>query len=1137
MSNVLPDQAKSGILAYFTRHRTAANLVLVIMLTLGIVSAGQIRSQFFPDVVVETVSVTVSWPGAGPEEVDSAIVAVLEPALLSIEGVESSSASAKDGSAQITLVLEPDWDMGRATEDVKAAVDSVRTLPDNAEEPVVKRGIWRDKVTEVLISGPIDPEQLGKLGDEFIARLFRVGITRTSIQGVSAPLIKVLVPEISRIRNDVQLQEVAAAISKQAQTSPAGDVAGGASRVRAGIERRTAEDIRDIVIRSNPDGSKLYVRNVADVIVEGSDSGRAYFDGEFPAVLIRVDRSEQGDAISMQALVEEVAAEFQLLMPKDVTVRLINSRAEDITDRLDILLENGVMGLGLVLLMLFLFLSARTAFWVALGIPVAMLAAVGVMYAGGLTINMMSLFALIITLGIVVDDAIVVAEHADFRARHKNEPPVVASINAARRMAGPVFSSTLTTVLAFFGLMFVGGAFGSLIADIPLTIIAVLFASLIEVFLILPNHMSHALAAGNKQRWYDLPSQLFNAGFTKMRRSFFLPMMGWVIRLRYPVLAVMVLILTSSVSMVIRGDVTWRFFTPPETGSITGNLAMLPGATRDDTTEMVHELQRAVSAVAASYEEEYGINPVVHALVQVGGTTGRGLPGADTKDADQLGAIDIGLIDADLRPYSSTAFVSDLQQEVNRLPLLEIMSFRSVGSGPGGDSLNVNFYGADSFMLKAAAEELIGRLSLFPEISGLEDSLPYGKTDLVLQLTPQGESLGFTIDSLGTELFSRLNGITAAEFPDGVRSSKVVVQLPDDELTADFLEKTLMRTPQGAYVPLVEIVTVDSSLGFSTVQRANGLRLITVSGNISEDNPARATEIGVILETEILPEIATQYNIEWDLGGLASQEADFLSEALVGFTLCLLGIYLTLSWVFGSWTRPIVILAIIPFGLIGTIWGHYVWGIPMSLFTIIGLIGMSGIIINDSIVLVSTIQEYSAKQGVIQAAINATNDRLRPIMLTTLTTVLGLAPLMYESSRQALFLKPTVITLVFGLAFGFFIVLLIVPSLVVIQRDITRLWQSWRRTLVGHRMPRSLRAGMALVTGLVVALNLATIGYWIVAGNLIAPLKPVAEMAPSLSGGVLSFLLAVAGSALIVLLAGLFATFTRRKIERDGITT
>ena len=1121
--------AGKGLLAYFTGHQTAANFLLIVMLALGVVASGKIRSQFFPDVVIDTVTVSVSWPGAGPEEVDNAIVAVLEPALLTIEGVETTTAVSKDGSGLITLLLEPGWDMARATEDVKAAVESVRNLPDNAEEPVVKRGVWKDKVTEVVISGPIAPEQLGILGDEFVARLFRAGITRTTITGVSAPQINVLVPEISRIRNDLQLREVSGAIAAQTRTNPAGEVAAGAARLRAGVEQRSAEDIRNMVVRTNPDGSKLFVRNVAKVEVKGADSGRAYFFGANPAVLIRVDRSEQGDAISMQATVEQIAEAFGPLLPKDVDIRLINSRAEDITDRLDILFENGIMGLGLVLLMLFLFLSARTAFWVAMGIPVSMLAAVGIMYIGGLTINMMSLFALIITLGIVVDDAIVVAEHADYRFRHLGEAPGLAPVNAVRRMLGPVFSSTITTVLAFFALLFIGGSFGSLIADIPLVVIAVLTASLIESFVILPNHMRHALAAGLKDHWYDLPSKWFNKGFNYVRINQFLPLMTWVIRLRYLVLALMFLLLTTALSAFIRGDVAWQFFTPPETGSITGNFALLPGATREDSRAMAIELQRAVDALGKRYELEYGAYPIVHTLVQVGGTTGKGLPGQDTMDPDTLGAIDIGLIDADLRPFSANEFVRDLQQEVNRPPSLSLLSFRSQGSGPGGDSLSVNLYGQDSFTLKAAASDLMVQLSQFPEVTGIEDSLAYGKTDLVMTLTPQGEALGFTSDAIGAELFSRLNGITAAEFPAGVRSTSVTVGLPDSELTADFLSRTLMRTGQGEYVPLGEIVTVSSSQSFSTVQRENGLRLITVSGNISEDDAARASEIGLLLQSEILPSIAARYNLEWDLGGLSLQEDEFLTEALAGALLCLVGIYLTLGWVFGSWTRPIVVLAIVPFGLIGTIWGHYVFGLAISLFTIIGLIGMSGIIINDSIVLVSTIQDYATRQGIARAALNAASDRLRPILLTTLTTVLGLAPLMYESSRQALFLKPTVVTLVFGLSFGFFFVLLLVPSLVVVQNDMSRAWQSLRRVLSGRRMPGAVRMEFAVVAMIVVAINGLIIGTWAFSGELIFPLDPISKMLPLLPDGALSYIAAILASIGVIIATIPFALLVKNK--------
>ena len=1117
----LPKEGKGqGILSYFTRHGTIANLLLVVMLVLGIAATGKIRSQFFPDVVIESISVNVSWAGAGPVDVDSAIVEILSPVLLAVEGVESVSASSREGSARISMSFDPGTNMDRAVDDVKAAVDAVQNLPEGAEEPSVVRGSWRDKVTDVLISGPVSVDQLGRFSDEFSARLFQAGITRTSVQGLTAQTIRVNVPEMALIRNDIELRTIAAAIAEQTSASPAGDVAGGASRVRTGVEKRSPEAIAEIIVRADSAGANLLVRDIAQVTIDAADSGRAFYTGANPAVLIRVDRADQGDAIAMQAKVERVAAEFQEILPKGTSVKLVNARSEQITDRLNILLDNGLMGLGLVLLMLYLFLGLRTAFWVAAGIPVAMLAAIALMYAFGLTLNMISLFALIITLGIVVDDAIVVGEHADFRARHLGESPIVAAENAANRMAAPVFSSTITTVLAFFGLVLIGGRFGSLIADIPFTVIAVLLASLVECFLILPNHMSHAIAANAKNHWYDLPSRVFDTGFRWIRRRIFSPLIHWIIRLRYPVLAATIFLLANSVTMVINRDVTWRFFSSPEQGTINANIAMLPGATREDTLEMVREAQRAVQAVSDAFEAEHGIDALTYVIAQIGGTTGRGLSGQNTKDPDQLGSINIGLIDADLRPFSSSAFVSALQDEVRSLPLMETLSFRGFRSGPGGDALDVSLFGADAPTLKGAAEALKARLSLFPEISALEDSLAYDKSELVLQLTPLGKALGFTIDGLGVDLRDRLNGIEAASFPDGLRSGKVIVQITEGDISSDFMNQTRMRTTAGEYIALSDIVSVETSLGFSTVQRENGLRLIKVNGDISEDDPERAAEITALLSAEILPEIAVQFGVQWELGGLSAQENEFLSDALVAFSLCMLGIYLTLSWIFASWLRPVVVMAIIPFGLVGTIWGHYFWGVPMSMYSIIGLIGMSGIIINDSIVLVTTFQDYARNRDIVTAVIDAATDRLRPILLTTLTTVLGLLPLLYETSQQAQFLKPTVITLVYGLGFGFAIVLLVIPSLVVIQQDFGKLTRSVLRALRGGGgMPRRLHIGVLLTTLTLIVVIAASVGAWVLNGEMLPVVSSLVEKLPLEANGFRAFVSAALGSILVLLFA------------------
>ncbi|GAA6159291.1 efflux RND transporter permease subunit [Ruegeria sp. HU-ET01832] len=1054
--------AASGILSYFTRHRTVANLLLLVLLVLGVAALPNMRAQFFPDVILERVDVDVVWEGAGPEDVDNGIVQALEPALLAVEGVSSTEATSREGRTSIRLEFEPNWDMSRAVEEVRTAVDGVTNLPEDAEEPTIRRGAWRDRVTDVVVTGPVAPDQLAKFTDELINRLFAVGVTRTTIRGLAAPRVVVEVPTAQLIANDITLSEIATAVAAEVTANPAGDVTGANARIRTGTEKRTPEEIEGIPLRNFPDGSKLLIGDVAQIRLEGVDRIRSYFVGEDPAMSVRVDRSNLGDAIEIQGTVEEVVAEMQASLPAGVSVELIRTRAQAITDRLDILIDNGLMGLGLVVCLLFLFLNARIAFWVAAGIPVAMSAAIAFMYIGGLSINMVSLFGLIITLGIVVDDAIVVGEHADFRARRLGEAPMVAAESAARRMAMPVFAATLTTVIAFFGLTAIGGRFGELIRDIPFTVIAVLIASLIECFLILPNHMAHAIAHSAKEHWYDWPNRVVNRGFRWVRDQLFRPFIAWVIWARYVVVALMILILASQAALFIKGDVNWRFFNAPERGSVTGNFIMAEGATRQDTLAMMRQLQTAVDELGQIYEERHGRNPIDYVLSEIGGSAGRGLSAADGKDEDLLGGISIELIDADLRPYSSFEFVGELQDFVPRHPKVELLSFRGWRSGPGGDAIDVQFYGADVDTLKAASEDLQAELSKYPEVSALEDNLAYDKEEFILDLTAQGQALGFRIETLGRVLRDRLNGIEAATFPDGPRSAEIRVELPEDELTADFLERTLMRTPDGVYVPLADIVSVQRKSGFSTVRRENGLRVISVNGDIAEDDPTRAEEINRAMSEEILPDIAAKRQVEWTMAGLSEQEDEFLSEARTGLILCLTGIYLVLAWVFASWTRPLVVMAIIPFGLVGTIWGHYIWEVPLSMFTVVGLLGMTGIIINDSIVLVTTIDAYQQDRGLVPSIIEGTADRLRPVMLTTMTTVLGLTPLLYEGSQQAQFLKPTVITLVYGLAFGMILVLVLVPALLGILNDLSRPITAMRRAV---RAPDRVVQGALAATG------------------------------------------------------------------------
>ncbi|MEL7216142.1 MAG: efflux RND transporter permease subunit, partial [Pseudomonadota bacterium] len=912
-----PGEEGGGWLAYFVRHRTAANLLLAVMVALGITATFQIRAQFFPDVVIENVRVSTSWSGAAATDMDEAVVAVMEPSLAAVEGVTRTFATSREGSSSIRVDFEPGWDMARAAGDVETAIGQIRgDLPDGADDPVITRGAFRDRVVNVILSGPVPVEQLARYADELTARFYREGVTRVDINGVQAGDIYIDLTQGTLIRHDLSLSDIARAVQNAASTQPAGDVADGAARVRTGLDRRDPDSIGAVVVTTTADGAPLLLRDIAEVSVGSMAQERSFFRGEANALRLVVQRSAAGDAIAIEETVARVAAEMAPTLPAGSDIELTGSRAQIISDRIDLLLANGLTGLALVVGLLFLFLSARTAFWVAAGIPVAMVATLAMMFAAGLTLNLISLFALIICLGIVVDDAIVVAEHADHRHRDLGEPPAEAAINAARRMGLPVLSATITTVLAFGSLALIGGVFGDLIRDIPFTVPVVLLASLIECFLILPAHMRHAfegqapaargsqinlllalvtlpiavafvavgliglrpsigvpwpligegfellpflsigyvspgwalwsgitlgafvvfsLALRRSARlrarfmgvWYDAPSAAVNRGFDRFRRGSFRAAVTRIIRWRYPLLALAVLLLSMAINLFQAGDVRWRFFDSPERNTITGNIAMLPGTPRAETRAMVLELERATQAVAARIEAETGVNPVAFSLTVVGATSGRGLAGADNLEPDQLGSISVDLIDADKRENSSREISGMISDEVRRPAALETFAFRGERTSPGGDNLDVAFTGAATRTLKEAAQAFIAEMEQFAEVTALEDSLPYDKAELRLELTDAGRALGFEIGALSSTLRDQLEGVEALRFPDGTRTASVTVRLDPDTLGADFLDTLRVRAPSGAYVYLSEIVTVEESLGFSTIRRDTGLRTVT----------------------------------------------------------------------------------------------------------------------------------------------------------------------------------------------------------------------------------------------------------------------------------------------------------------------
>ena len=1039
---------------YFIAHSTIANLVLVLVIVLGFFSISKLRTQFFPDVVIETISLGVNWPGAGAEDLDSGVVGYLEPSLLELEGIEKIVSRSYEGVSRITIDFVSNWDMNKAFEDVKLAVEEAQNLPDEIDEIEVKRRAWRDRVTNIVFSGPFTVEQLEKYSNEFLQLLYSEGIAKTTSRGGIEPIVRVVVPEMSLLKNNLTLRELSNAVSAGASSRPAGETNDGLARLKAGFEKTQQVDLAEITAKTSSSGESIKLGDISVISIDEAPTVE-FFKGNNPAIITRVDRGSQGDAIEIQEKVETLIEEFQLNMPETLIIELSGTRTEAIKNRLNILISNGVVGLILVLFFLFLFLNAETALWVAVGIPAALFASFGFMYLLGISINMISLFALIICLGIVVDDAIVVAEHADYRASSLREDPYNAAKNAATFMGLPVLTATITTILAFSGLVLIGGRFGSLIADIPYTVILVLLASLLECFIILPNHMFHSLKnSAKRDRWYNAPNRKFNEKFESFKKQYFRNFIKLNLQYRYLSLVFMLSLLFCSISLLVSGDVKWRFWNPPEIGRLTANIAMVSGAERKDTLVMLRELERANKKVSEGFEKENGRNPITFQISQVGGNEGRGIAGAENKDKDLLGSFTIELIDADLRPYSSFTYLAALQDEVNKSPLLETISFRRWGSGPGGDGISINLAASDTKNLKEAAEQLKASLAPYEEISALEDTQGYDKTEYIITLTDRGKKLGYTIDSIGRQLSDRLNGIESVTFLKGNKTGKIITELAKEDLKGDFIYNSKVRSTNGNYGSLSDIVEIKAQYGFSSVTREDGQKIITVTGQLSEEDPEQAELVKDRITSEILPAIEEGFGVVSSVTGLAEQERRFLNEALIAFLLCVLGIYLTLAWVFASWSRPMVIMLIIPFGLIGALWGHYVYSVALSMFSIIGLIGMTGIIINDSIVLIATFNEYKKKMDNIGAIIKATCDRLRPILLTTLTTVFGLAPLLFEQSRDAQFLKPTVITLVFGLGFGMLILLIIVPVFIAVQHDVYKYYKSFTRLVVSARLNR-----------------------------------------------------------------------------------
>ena len=739
-------------------------------------------------------------------------------------------------------------------------------------------------------------------------------------------------------------------------------------------------------------------------------------------------------------------------------------RGKFVVQRLGILIENGLQGLAIVLLCLFLFLNARIAFWVAAGIPVALLAALGVMFLTGQSINMVSMFALIMMTGIIVDDAIVVGEQTA-TLEEQGYTSMQAAQMGAVGMLTPVSAAMITTLCSFFPIVVIGGRMGDILVAIPLVVVAVLIASLIECFLILPGHLRHS-SKKNSQPSYI--RRKFDAGFARLRDGPIYTIIRTAYAWRYTTVAVLVASLFIAIGLIGGGRVGFQFFPSPESENLTAAVEFAPGVPRSQQIETLKTIEDALYAaekklLASQSLAEDGANDpsaIETALQRLGlgdaqpqrdemlveavfGLTGK----AGRTQNDNVAELSVQLTPSEERATRTKKIIKAWREAIPPIPSMERVAISGRRAGPPGRDVDVRLQSATTDVLKAAAEELKLELTTFPGVSAITDDLPYGKQEFVFDINARGNALGFTGQSVGQQVRSAFDGAIAVRFAKG--DDEITVRVMRQQATGGRrdLEEFFLTSPNGDRVPLKEVVEITERRSFSIVQRNNGIRQVGITGDI--DAEVTSTEKVIErLEAEVMPELSAKYGVSYVYKGRDEERRESFRDLGQGSLLTICLIYITLAWVFGSYWKPFTVMMIIPFGLVGAIIGHYVMGYSLTIISMIGLLGLSGILVNDSIVLVTRINERLAQgESLEEAATGGARDRFRAVLLTSLTTIGGLTPLLFETSRQAQFLIPMAITLVFGLAAATILVLLLVPSLIGIGGDLGRAWQSAGRGL------------------------------------------------------------------------------------------
>ncbi|ABK45678.1 acriflavin resistance protein [Magnetococcus marinus MC-1] len=1020
------------MIAWCARHPTAANLLMAIFIILGVVTLPGLQRETFPEIKSDKVEVKILYPGATAEEAEDALCRRLEDGLEGITDLDELRCDAREGMATLTAVMREGANMMRFLDDINAEVDAIDDFPDSAERPVIQELARTQQVISIAVTGPDDAVALKAYAEQLKDRLQSLSaVAEVTMDGFSEHQIRIEIPAWRLRQYGLSAVDIANAVQRRSVSQPVGRLEGGSEDLllRLDDQRKGVEDFENLVVISGQSGASLRLGEIAKITDRfDRDEDKILFDGKRAAIL-NIFKTRAQDILKVrQSIVEFVRQEPT---PQGITLTLSQDRSSVVQDRLNMLVSNGIQGLILVFLVLWLFFSLRYSFWVTMGLPVSFLGAFFLLPLVGVSINMISMVGLLIGVGLLMDDAIVIAENIAARM-DRGESPLQAAIKGSKQVFPGVISSFATTILVFGSLVFITGEMGQILRVIPLVLILVLSVSLLEAFIILPHHLSHALehmAQRQNHPWRDA----FERRFAHFRDHQFGPLLDRAINERYLTIGLVGMLLLFALAMPAGGLLKFVPF-PDLDGDVVEARLLLPQGTPLSRTEsLVEHLQQAAQRVNARLKtaQPGGVDLIQHISVIFGQN-----PDA-YESGPHVARVITDLLGAEIRNTNLDQFTSAWRQEVGELADVIALKFTEPTLGPGGRAIDMRLRGPDLNQLKQASTELQQWLGGYAGVLDLSDDLRPGKREFRLHLKPAAGVLGLDARAVAEQLRGAFQGITVDEFPADAERYVVDLRLSAaDRDSAEDLDDFTLVGSNGVLIPLSVVVDLQPVRGWARIHRVDGERAVTIQGDVDR-RFANAQELMSLAKAGFIPKLLADYpGITFDPQGQGKESAKTGQSIMRNVLLGMIGVYMLLALQFRGYMAPLTVMLVIPTAFIGVVFGHLVMGLDLTMPSIVGMASLFGVVVNDSILMVVFIREQRAA-GIptMVAAKEAGRARLRPILLTSITTVAGLMPLLLERSLQAQILIPLATSLAFGLAVATLGALFVVPSVYCILDD------------------------------------------------------------------------------------------------------